>query len=189
MCAGPELSRGSDSDNGLFQSYSRATDQVQRPGALLSLSGSRLGVLIRQGSSDFHFTFKVNLFDKVPTSSEVTHYESFILSDARLKVGGIALRGQTLQSFCQSLYQDLQRVSQLVSSYRQNFVAEDVYEIFHKLSQLKLSDARVKLLEIESKLLLIEVKPNHVISALKTVEDSQEEKTDIVSDLRGICLN
>ena len=152
-----------------------------------------MGVLIRQGSSDFHFTFKVNLFDKVPTSSEVIHDESVILSDARLKLGGIFQRGHALKSFCQSLYQDLQGVSQLVSIYRQNFVTEDVYEIFHKLSQLKLSDARVKLLEIESKLLLIEVKPNHVISALKTVEDSQEEKTevcgddrkDIVSGLRG----
>ena len=60
-------------------------------------------------------------------------------------------------------------------------MAEDVYEIFHKLSQLKLSDARLKLLEIESKLLLIEITPNHVISA----EVCREDRKDIVSDLRG----
>ena len=116
-----------DYSNVILEELIRSTDQERSYHCLsqnLDHIHNVFTLIIRQGSIDFHFTFNVNLFEKVPTSSEVTQFESVLLSGANLKLGGISLRGHALKLFCQGLYQDLHGVSQLVST-------EELYEIFH----------------------------------------------------------
>ena len=106
--------------------------------------------------------------------------ENILLAEARLKLNGVSKHGQILQSLCQRICQDLAEISQLVSTSRLNFGAEDIYEIFHQLSlyEVKLGDTRVKLREIESKL------PSEVIAIYKN-DVCGENPAEMVSDLEG----